>query len=105
MKKPIWYQISKKKYVLAGARTHENETRPEEIYEDQSLAVTKMFSHLDMTLMFSLIVILIGMIIIHRESVYTNQKGQMPPRRLFTLTRGIQIRGQPIKNYNFFILY
>ena len=23
----------------------------------------------------------------------------MPPRRLFTLTRGIQIRGQPIKNY------
>jgi hypothetical protein len=22
----------------------------------------------------------------------------MPPRRLFTLTRGIQIRGQPIKN-------
>jgi hypothetical protein len=29
--------------------------------------------------------------------VPTNQKGQMPPRRLFTLTRGIQIRGQPIK--------
>jgi hypothetical protein len=28
----------------------------------------------------------------------TNQKGQMPPRRLFILTRGIQIRGQPIKN-------
>jgi hypothetical protein len=28
----------------------------------------------------------------------------MPPRRLFTLTRGIQIRGQPIKNYNFFFL-
>ena len=27
----------------------------------------------------------------------TNQKGQMPPRRLFTLTRGIQIRGQSIK--------
>ena len=31
--------------------------------------------------------------------VTTNQKGQMPPRRLFTLTRGIQIRGQPIKDY------
>ena len=30
---------------------------------------------------------------------FTNQKGQTPPRRLFILTRGIQIRGQPIKNY------
>ena len=29
----------------------------------------------------------------------TNQKGQMLPRRLFTLNRGIQIRGQPIKKY------
>ena len=34
----------------AGARTHENETSPEEIYDDQSLSVRKMFSHLDMTL-------------------------------------------------------
>jgi hypothetical protein len=35
---------------------------------------------------------------------FTNQKGQMPPRRQFTLTREIPIRGQPIKNYkpNFF---
>ena len=29
----------------------------------------------------------------------TNQKEQMPPWHLFTLTRGIQIRRQPIKNY------
>jgi hypothetical protein len=29
----------------------------------------------------------------------TNHKGQMLPRHLFTLTRGIQIRWQPIKNY------
>jgi NADH:ubiquinone oxidoreductase subunit 6 (subunit J) len=27
----------------------------------------------------------------------TNKKGQMPPQLLITLTRGIQIRGQPIK--------
>ena len=54
MKKPIWYQISEKNMSSAGARTHENETRPEEIYEDQSLAVTKMFSHLDMTLIHKL---------------------------------------------------
>ena len=36
-----------------------------------------------------------------RISLYqppTNKKEQMPPQRLFTLTRGIQIRGQPIKN-------
>ena len=39
-----------KNISLAGARTHENETRPEEIYEDQSLSVTEMFSHLDPTL-------------------------------------------------------
>ena len=39
MKKPIWYQISEKNISLAGARTHENVTRPEEIYEDQSLSV------------------------------------------------------------------
>jgi hypothetical protein len=29
----------KKNPSLAGARTHENVTRPEEIYEDQSLSV------------------------------------------------------------------
>ena len=29
----------------------------------------------------------------------------MPPQRLITLTRGIQIRGQPIKNYNFFFKF
>ena len=29
----------------------------------------------------------------------TNKKEQMPPLRLITLTRGIQIRGQPIENY------
>ena len=29
----------------------------------------------------------------------TNKKEQMPPQRLITLTRGIQIRGQPIENY------
>jgi hypothetical protein len=43
----------------------------------------------------------------------TNKKGQMPPQHLITLTRGIQIRGQPIKIYkkkkkkkcvNFFLL-
>ena len=34
----------------AGARTHENETRPEEMYDDQSLREIKMFSHLDPTL-------------------------------------------------------
>jgi hypothetical protein len=27
----------------------------------------------------------------------TNKKEQMPPQRLITLTRGIQIREQPIK--------
>ena len=28
----------------------------------------------------------------------------MPPQRLITVTRGIQMRGQPIKNYkNFFL--
>jgi hypothetical protein len=32
-----------------------------------------------------------------------NQKGQMPPRRLFTLTRGIQIRGQPLNI--FFLIF
>ena len=30
-KKPIWYQISEKNISSAGARTHENETIPEEI--------------------------------------------------------------------------
>jgi hypothetical protein len=29
----------------------------------------------------------------------TNQKGQMPPQHLFTLTRGIQIGRQPKKIY------
>ena len=29
----------------------------------------------------------------------TNKKEQMPPQRLITLTRGIQIRGQPIRSY------
>ena len=29
----------------------------------------------------------------------TNKKEQMPPLRLIPLTRGIQIRGQPIENY------
>ena len=30
----------------------------------------------------------------------TNKKGQFPPQLLITLTRGIQIHGQPIKNYS-----
>ena len=32
----------------------------------------------------------------------TNKKEQMPPQRLITLTRGIQIRRQPIKKYKMF---
>jgi hypothetical protein len=31
-------------------------------------------------------------------SATTNKKEQMPPQRLITLTSGIQIHGQPIKN-------
>jgi hypothetical protein len=37
MKKPIQYQISEKNISLAGARTHENETRPEETCGNESL--------------------------------------------------------------------
>ena len=42
IKKPT-YLISdfrKKNHFLAGVQTHENETRHEEIYEDQSLSVS-----------------------------------------------------------------
>ena len=34
----------------------------------------------------------------------TNKKEQMPPQCPITLTRRIQIRGQPIKNYNFIFI-
>ena len=33
------------------------------------------------------------------------KKEQMPPQRHITLIRGIQIRGQPLKNYNFSFFY
>jgi hypothetical protein len=35
---------------LAGARTHENETRPEEIYDHERVCVREMFSHFSYTL-------------------------------------------------------
>ena len=38
-KKSIWYQISEKILSLAGARTHENETRPEEIYDNERVCL------------------------------------------------------------------
>ena len=48
-----------------------------------------------------LFVVLLGQIKskLNYRLLTTNPKGQMPPRRLCTLTRGIQIRGQPIKYY------
>ena len=42
--------FKKKKISSGGARTHENETRPEEICVPQSQSARKMFSHLDTTL-------------------------------------------------------
>jgi hypothetical protein len=35
----------------------------------------------------------------HSSQHKSERTDAMPPRRLFTLTRGIQIRGQPIKKY------
>jgi hypothetical protein len=49
MKKPIWLKISEKNISSAGARTHENETRPEKICVHHDWAWRK-FSHLDVTL-------------------------------------------------------
>ena len=51
MKKTIWHQISEGKNISSGgARTHENETRPEEICVPQSQSARKKLSHLDPTL-------------------------------------------------------